>query len=241
MRTYIQCNIILLFIWWLDDMTFLKSFNPNLSWKQYKSRAWECGIFFNSFLYFRSSYFLLMTDEKYVVEVCLWETNVSNNPLEKGYSLDRLRKPWWHMHGLETESKYSFGKHTVCTQIMQSGLGYGQWSDYRWLQLLRFMEQKQGPPFACLLFPCTQVELIVLRWKHKDRVECRVKDGLIKYKRRGLMERVGHVPFHPTGKLGMHWNFWFLAKREKWKISQRSALSFTFAVAVNIERCDSAQ
>lgn len=89
-------------------------------------------------------------------------------------------------------------KNSVCTRITQSRLDYRQRSDYRWLRLFRSMEQKQGPPFACLLFPCTQLELIVLHWKHKDRVECRLEDGLTKYKRSGLLERVGHVPFHPT-------------------------------------------
>ncbi len=46
-------------------------------------------------------------------------------------------------------------------------IGWRQRSDYRWLRLFRSIEQKQGLPFACLLFLCTPVEQIMLCWKHR--------------------------------------------------------------------------
>lgn len=140
------------------------------------------------------------------------------------------------------KSKYT-GTHSVCTRITQSRLDYRQRSDYRWLRLFRSMEQKQGPPFACLLFPCTQLELIVLHWKHKDRVECRLEDGLTKYKRSGLLERVGHVPFHPTSIRFRQLKFSVLSEREKTpKIYAASPLSvqhsgFSLVLAVIFARC----
>lgn len=140
---------------------------------------------------------MMIMDEKHVMKVHPRDTKGSNNPLAKGQRLDRLHKPWWLTQtlGLEMESKYT---HTsaVCTQITQSRLDYRQRSDYRWLRWFRSMEQKQGLPFACLLFLCTQGEQIMLCWKH--RYSWMETGGWAHEVQEELSHWKGWGPFDPT-------------------------------------------